>query len=128
MIKLTPWTIVDCTINPDKPADGPAEHIRRCKFPTTDIQNNYLKHTQHQCVCTGTLQLERTLNLLPLPFVILVLLLEYNLVTAAVAFVVSFPRSIRISTFYAKGKHFPRHMVDTSLHAIAYNACAVSIS
>ena len=127
MIKLTPWTIVDCTINPDTPDDEPAGHLR-CKFPTTDIQNNYLKHTRHQCACTGALQLEWTLNLLPLPFLILVLLLEYNLVTAAVAFVVSFPRSTRISTFYAKGKHFPRHMVDTSLHAIAYNACAVSIS
>ena len=128
MNKLTPWNIIDCTVNPGKPTDGPAGHLRRCKFPTTDIQNNYLKHSQHQCACTGALWLKRTRNLLPPPYSILALLLEYNSVTAAVALVVSFPRSTRISTFYAKGKHFPRHMVDTSLSAIAYNACAVSIS
>ena len=44
---LTLWTIVDCTVNLDKPADGPTGHQRRCEFLTTDIQNNYLQ-------CTGT--------------------------------------------------------------------------
>ena len=50
---LTLWTIVDCTVNLDKPADGPTGHLRRCEFPATDIQNNYLQRTRHQCACTG---------------------------------------------------------------------------
>ena len=42
-----------------------------------------------------------SIRLLPPPYLILALLLEYNSVTAAVALVASFPKSTRMSTFYA---------------------------
>ena len=129
MNKSTPQTIVECTVNPDKPNDGPAGHLRRCEFPTTDIQTIIQNILGTSVVHWCPPAIVDSQSPATTVFDPIALLLEDNSVTAAVALVASFPSQLRMHEYLLRlDKHFPCHMVDTSLSAIAYNACAVPIS